>query len=262
VGLEISLVHRAIEKPILLVSKVLLNLKSLSLDMIGDYGLADRLRAIFSASPNLQDTEIDDKVYGESQHAVFLPWTLPIKKASQLGLIPENSHVYTSPDGLVNPNPVRARQLQTNIVDKALEGTPYETVLGYSVGNWPAVELANQCDVQHAVLAMPGAKLGSSLYEGIMTQSVALKSQELGYRRSEAYDKVIGDTNPIKNVSNLPSRTHVILARHDKYIPFRHGKRFAEAAKSAVDATTKIYQNKGHLTAHLSVANSLSRLVQ
>lgn len=229
--------------------------------MIADFGLADYLRVALTESPKLHNTDIDDKIYGQPDRAVFLPWTVSITRASQIGLIPQDSHVYTSPDGLVNPDPIRARQLQRRIVDKAKDHTPYKSVLGYSVGNWPAVDLANQCDIQKAVFAMPGDKLGSSMYEGIMTRSVASKSQEIGYRSSEAYDKIIGNTNPIRNISNLPSQTQVLLATHDKYIPFEHGKRFAQATRTAVDATIHTYQNQGHLTAHLSVANSLSQLV-
>ena len=115
--------------------------------------------------------------------------------------------------------------------------------------------MANHFSDERAVFVTPGHKLGECLWDGIATQDIRRRTEEFGIRSHEEYDEIIGDTNPIRNLDNLPGNVEVHLAMHDFNIPTRHGEKLISALTSKRnDAKIYRYRGKGHFTTVLKFA--------
>ncbi|MDA3839600.1 MAG: hypothetical protein PF572_00790 [Patescibacteria group bacterium] len=226
--------------------------------MFKDFGLVDRIYNKLGSSKKdhlIGDTNFTRTIFNDDSSETFvcfLPWRVGISEAQKLGLIPKTARtiLYEGPIGFANSNPEIARKLQSDIVEDIREQNLGRfSVLSYSIGTYPGFYIANNFPTDKLIAVVPGAKLGACIWDGIATQKVkSLASKDHGIMCHSEYDSVLYGTNPIENISNLPSNIEIHLATNDNYIKTHHGEALIEGL-IAQGKNPKIikYNGKGHI---------------
>jgi len=232
--------------------------------MIKDYGFLDNLELIFKGlferrlinnTSFKRHEDITDP--NRDVWCVFLPWHMKYKGAESLGFAPEDNIItYSGPVSLAATDPHLSRKsLFTVFEDYKKNVAPRFKnikIVGFSLGEYPAVYIANHFEVKSLTLVSPGAKLGQTIWKSLGTRKVKRLSQKLGFLSADEYDNILGDTNPISNIDNLPKEIEIHLGTHDKYILYKFGKEFSDALKKKNKKhTLHVHQGKGHIATML-----------
>jgi hypothetical protein len=186
----------------------------------------------------------------------FLPWRTNISIVKKYNLLPKNSPyiAFQGPISLVDPDPNVSREGLFRLVEEVKKlNLKKFGVLGLSAGNYPAFYIANHFQVNKLVAVCPGARVGSSVWDGIATREVKKRSiQKFGMSETQ-YDEILGETNPIKNVSNLSDDIEIYLGSHDQYVPTYLGEelvcKLQETGKKPI---VHRYKGKGHFLSLLN----------
>jgi hypothetical protein len=161
----------------------------------------------------------------------FLPWHMNIKFAEKIGLFPKDKNLIVAWkfNCLMNEDPhetlknLKSIEKRISREVKKFKGKKKMCVLGISLGNYPAVYMANRLKTEKMVLVAPGDKLGMCIFTGDKTKKLA--SKIIKRRCSiKSYDRVLKGTNPIENLKNLPTgNIFVHLAMWDRFIKTKEG---------------------------------------
>ncbi len=198
---------------------------------------------------------------GNKIWACFLPWRTTLEEANQYNLIPKKGQIiiYEGPPNLAGLNPLQSKESLEKIADDLneyveKEGIPKKeiSVIGLSIGTFPAFYVANNLGVKRIVVICPGARLGENIYGSIATRKIKKEAQEK-YPHHEDYDRLLEGFNPIDNISNLPkNEVYVEIGKFDRYIPSRSGRELMDALmENGKNPHVKIHDFFGHcLTIH------------
>ncbi|NQV90944.1 prolyl oligopeptidase family serine peptidase [Candidatus Woesearchaeota archaeon] len=232
--------------------------------LLRDYGLCDLINAtrhkeIHNPKEFNLEFKKHERILGtQNLWVCFLPWHVNIDIAKSHNLLPEYTDyvAYEIPTGIVNPNPhVTKIVLNSLIEDFEVNYSQRNNIhiLGMSLGQYPAIFIANQFDTKKLVVVTPGSKLGACLWDGIATSQVKEHATRLGIGTHQEYDSVLSGTNPIENIRSLPRDLELYIGTNDYYIRKKYGFEFLNALEAqGKNARVRTYQGKGHILTLLS----------
>ncbi len=143
---------------------------------------------------------------------------------------------YRIPRAVISFNPKNTKRILKNMFNdslkearKAIKKNIKINILGISLGVTLAVKLANKVRTSKLKLIVGGSNLPKCIEEGIATRKIFLEGTKKGYIRKD-FERHLDEFSPIKNMDNLNKKmeTLVVLSKHDKVIPYRHGEKLAE----------------------------------
>ena len=202
----------------------------------------------------------------------FLPWRMTFSESMKQDLVPKNRQaiIYEGPTSLVGTNPLQSRESLERIVDNLNDYLEKEgiqkkklTIIGVSLGTFPAFYIANNLGVKRLIAVCPGARLGENIYGSIATRKIKKEAQEK-YPSHEDYDRLLGGFNPIDNISNLPkNEIYVEAGNFDRYIPSRSGRELINALReNRKNPHVKFHDFFGHcLTIHSWAVRNRKKLL-
>jgi len=226
---------------------------------IRDYGSLDFIYSYLGTkerNKNIENNQFRRFVLNDDKKGLwvcFLPWNISFESASKLNLIPKKKKVivYEMPCGIINPVPKLSKKIMLNIVADLKNNIDLEqkfSVMGLSIGIYPAFYVANHFNVDKLVILAPGAYLGESLWEGVATQEVKRRAVNQGCLTFKEYDKEIRGTNPIENLDDLPKDIEIYISTNDNFIKTKFGEKVINKLnEKEKNPVVKYFKGKGHV---------------
>lgn len=192
--------------------------------------ILDRVALLLSNLPPLRDQSpafkrIDGRI--SSNRVVFLPWGMSLSMATRLGIVPARSSFlacYEMPEGIISSDPQLCVRSVLSIAEDFSELVREQgkaasdlTLLGLSIGNFPATYIANKHRAK--LISIAGGDAGDAIiWESAAAAGIKAKAMAKGFGRGD-FAEALRDFNPISNLSNLAEGSVFVLPLGDALIP-------------------------------------------
>lgn len=159
----------------------------------------------------------------------FLPRRTNLDIAKKYNLLPRNGNViaYEVPLNLIASNPNITKNTFFSLInDFKNEYSKLVSrkiaLLGISIGSIPAFYLANRYKADKLRIVCTTEKLGDGIFSAFAARKIKKECIKEGFN-AKIYDEILDGINPIKNISNLPGDTKIVISKFDNYIPYKGG---------------------------------------
>ena len=167
------------------------------------------------------------RIDGSEQSRViyFLPWNTPYRVARQAGFTPlDFLAAYEMPPAIVSSDPelgVRATEGLVSDAEKILSDrgiAPADaTIVGLSVGTFPATYLANRIGAR--LCAVAGADRADLMFwQSPAARIVKRRAVQKGFRLSD-YAKATRGYHPAHNLSGIHRKSLFVMGSRDPFVP-------------------------------------------
>ena len=131
-----------------------------------------------------------------------------------------------------------------------LQQQPFRVInlLGLSIGNVALCFTAEKLPrFDNVTLVVPGNDLDRSVWDGWRTRRLRNRIKEEGYKLSELQQEW-EDLAPQTHIETLKShQVQIVLAKHDRYVPYQYGKELFDALHLLNPETTCLISPFGHI---------------
>jgi hypothetical protein len=208
------------------------------------FGIMDVIFSVFKIGVGENKSKDKYKKYiltqnGDFDWICFLPWRTSFETAKKYHLLPSygNLIIYEGPENLISDDPEKTKRAIEKIVDDFEKNYPAIKnhnlgFYGLSIGNLPAIHLANKYDCKKLISICPTDKLGEGIFQAFAARKIRKRVIDNGLD-AQSYDKVIEKFNPINNIENLPADITIHIARFDRLVPFSGGLELAKKLKAS-----------------------------
>jgi hypothetical protein len=197
---------------------------------------------------------------------VFPPWHIPewFLKRLQKKLLAQDSSVliyYFNPQ-ILDDDPIKVKNsfeyVALAIAEDVRELQDQKqltqvNLLGISLGNVALAITAEKLDEFNKIyMVVPGNDLAASLWSGLRTRRLRAVLKQEGYKLDEL-QKEWQDLAPEAHIDRFKNHTvHIVLARHDKFIPFSYGKKLLDELSAINPKVTYTIRPFGHFMTIMS----------
>lgn len=173
---------------------------------------------------------------GRKNIIIFLPWNLPIRIAERLNLIPpDHMAAYQMPNGIISSIPEKCvesiQHIEADFTQLLSTKSGDDcTLVGLSIGNFPATYLANKYGLR--LLSVASGARGDWL---IFNSRAATHIRDRALKRGHSIDSfapVLKGWNPIENLSQLGPRSKFVLGMFDSFVPRESQRALIEQLRS------------------------------
>jgi hypothetical protein len=189
----------------------------------------------------------------ESRIIYFLPWHTPFAFARQAGFAPlDFLACYEMPPGIVSSDPevsVAAMHALVADAEELLAGCgaspEHTTVIGLSVGNYPATYLANRIGARLCSVA-PADRADLMIWQSPAARLVKRRAVQRGVRLSH-YSRAMLGCHPVCNLRNIAPNSVFVIGQRDPFVPARRTANLLQALETHVPSAQVVRLDAGHV---------------
>jgi hypothetical protein len=189
----------------------------------------------------------------DSRVIYFLPWHTPFSFARQIGLLPlDYLACYEMPAAIVSSDPELSVAAMHALVEDArrllaLHETPAAaaTIIGLSVGNYPATYLANLIGARLCSVA-PADRADLMIWQSAAARLIKRRAIQRGVRLLQ-YSRAMLGCHPVCNLAGIAPDSVFLIGRRDPFIPHRRSAGLLQAIERHVPAARVVRLEGGHL---------------
>ena len=161
----------------------------------------------------------------QSRIIYFLPWHTPYKVARQAGFTPlDFLAAYEMPKAIVSSEPELSVKAMLGLVDDAERllsergiAAADATIVGLSVGSFPATYLANRIGAR--LCAVAGADRADLMFwQSPAARIVKRRAVQKGFRLAD-YAKAMRGYHPAQNLSGIHRKSLFVVGSRDPFVP-------------------------------------------
>ena len=183
----------------------------------------------------------------------FLPWHTPFSIARQIGCVAvDYLACYEMPPAIVSSEPeLSVRSMLGLIADAeqllaSCNATPEETtIVGLSVGNYPAIYLANRIGARVCAVA-PADRADLMLWQSPAARLVKRRAIQRGVRLSH-YSRAMLGCHPVGNLAGIGRNSMFVMGDRDPFIPTRRSEALLQAVASQAPTAQVVRLDAGHV---------------
>jgi hypothetical protein len=190
----------------------------------------------------------------------FLPWNTPYWLAKRIGLIRGPfTACYETTSALVSSEPARSVLALKNIIADAEAllksqnvAGPSVRIVGYSLGTFPAIYLANRLRARLFSIA-PADRGDLMIWQSPATRKIRERAHAKGYSLKD-YIEAMAGYNPVENLAGLAPGSAFIIGDPDPFVPAERSRALMEAVRRSCSAAKILKTGGGHVRTVLSGA--------
>ena len=195
------------------------------------------------------------RIDGSSHSCViyFLPWHTPYQIARQAGFAPlDFLAAYEMPPAIVSSDPELCVMAVQALVDDAARvlrdhgiASADATIVGLSVGNLPAIYLANRLGAR--LCSVAGAdRADLMIWESPAARVVKRRAQKRGFRLAD-YTSATKGYHPIENLTGVHRESVFIVGSRDPFVPPSRSAALLAAIEMHAPCARVVTLDAGHV---------------
>lgn len=183
----------------------------------------------------------------------FLPWHMPFRLASAVGLVPRAYLAcYEMPPAIVSSEPelcIKALRMvaadATKVVERAAISPQQLIVVGLSIGNAVATCFANR--MQARLCSIASADRGDlTLWESPASRQIKELAEKKGYKLAD-FTHALEGYHAVDNLENLAPGSRFVFGLRDEFVPRSRWEGLASAVNTVLPAASINYLDTGHI---------------